>query len=387
MTHKKIIPYGRQKISKADIRAVSDVLNSDWLTTGPMVQKFETAVAGFCKAKYSVAVNSGTAALHAAMNAIGIGPGDEVIVPPMTFAATANAVVFQKGTPVFADVDPDTLTIDPEKVRKKITAKTKAVIAVDYAGQMCAYDELRHIADEYGLVLVADACHSIGGKFDGKPSGSCADLSVFSFHPVKHITTGEGGMVLTDDESLAEKMRRFRNHGINRDATQRNDADSWTYEIEELGFNYRLTDFQSALGLSQLKKLKKWIQRRNEIAGVYDDFFAGQPLVTPLKKEANVLHAYHLYVVKLDFKAIGKSKSRFFKEMKEQGIGLNVHYVPVHLHPFYKKSMKTGKGMCPVSEKAYEDIFSIPIYPSMTNQDVQKVCGAFENNLKFGTRE
>ncbi len=269
-----LIPYGRQSICEDDIEAVVNVLRSDWLTTGPMVETFEKAVAAFVGAKYAVAVSSGTAALHTALYAAGITKGNEVLVPPMTFAATANSVVFQSGTPVFVDVDSDSLLIDPEKVKAKIGAKTKAIIAVDYAGQPCNYDALREIAKKNNLLLVSDACHAIGGKYRNVMVGSLADLTVFSFHPVKHITTGEGGMVVTDNFEYAERMRRFRNHGIVTDYRQRAKMATWYYEMADLGYNYRLTDIQCALGVSQLSKLPGWILRRREIARIYDEAFA-----------------------------------------------------------------------------------------------------------------
>ena len=302
------IPYGRQQIDEDDIQAVVKVLRSDWLTTGPKVSEFEQAVADFVGAKYAVAVNSGTAALHAAMYAIGIGPGDEVILPPMTFAATANAVVFQGGTPVFADVDPDTLLIDPNEVEDKITPRTKAIVAVDYAGQPCDYDALRAIAERNGLFLVADACHALGAEYKGKKVGTLADLTVFSFHPVKHITTGEGGMVTTYDPEFAERMRMFRNHGITRNPSKFLNANSpmpsapcsnlhapcdmpFYYEMHDLGYNYRITDLQCALGLSQLKKLPNFLERRREIATCYDKALADIPGIEPLGLRADVLPA------------------------------------------------------------------------------------------------
>nr|NJM03030.1 DegT/DnrJ/EryC1/StrS aminotransferase family protein [Desulfobacula sp.] len=306
------LPYGRHDIDEEDLEAVRNVLLSDWLTTGPKVEEFEQELARRSHAKFGAAVNSGTAALHAAMAAMDIKPGDEVILPPMTFAATANAVVYQGGIPVFADVDPDTLLINPEKVEEKITSKTRAVVAVDYAGQMCGYDELREIAKKYGLYLVADACHSIGGTYKGSPSGSCADLTVFSFHPVKHITTGEGGMVVTNDEDLIRRVKIFRNHGISDDLHQRRRKESWYYEIEMPGFNYRLTDFQCALGITQLKKLEFRIHRRNILAKQYDLFFEEVNGISPLKKEARGVHAYHLYVVRLDPGVIKKSRLEIF---------------------------------------------------------------------------
>lgn len=368
------IPYGRHRIDEDDLKAVREVLLSDWLTTGPKIEEFEQEVAEIAGVQFGGAVNSGTAALHAAMYAIDIKPGDEVIVPPITFAATANAVVYQRGIPVFADVDPDTLLIDPKKVEEKITSKTRAVVAVDYAGQMCDYDALREITKKQGIYLIADACHSIGGAYKGSPSGSCADLTVFSFHPVKHITTGEGGMVVTDKKELIQRVKLFRNHGISTDLHERQKKESWYYEIEEPGFNYRLTDFQCALGLSQLKKLKSWIHKRNVIAKEYDQFFKTVDGITPLKKENFNSHAYHIYVVKLDLGFLKQSRQEIFSFLRNEGVGVNVHYIPVHFHPFYKKRFHTAKGLCPIAEDAYERILTIPLFPAMTEQDVNKVC-------------
>lgn len=368
---RKPLPYGRQWLDEEDLRAVVEVLRSDWLTTGPMVEAFEEAVAGFVGTKYAVAVSSGTAALHAAMNALAIGPGDEVIVPAMTFAATANAVVFQGGSPVFADVEPDTLLMDPREVERKITPRTKAIIAVDYAGQPCDYERLRTIADRCGLAFVADACHSLGASYRQRPVGALADLNVFSFHPVKSITTGEGGMITTDDSGLACRMRSFRNHGITKDHRERTEDGSWYYEMTELGYNYRLTDFQCALGLSQLKKLPAWVARRREIACLYDEAFSKLPAVRPLGSRPDVSHAYHLYVVR-----VGPDRPMVFSALRADGIGANVHYIPVHLHPFYRNRFRTGLGLCPVAESAYEQILSLPIFPRMTDADADEVIRA-----------
>jgi len=273
------------------------VLKSDYLTTGPKVAEFEHAVSTYVGAKHGVAVASGTAALHCAMYALGIGPGDEVIVPPITFAATANCVCFMGGIPIFADVDPATLLINPQEVEKKITKKTKAIIGVDYAGQPCNWDGLRDIAHRHCLPLVADGCHAIGAKYKGRKVGSLADMTVFSFHPVKHVTTGEGGMVVTDDPEYAASIRLFRNHGINTDARQRELTKAWFYEMVDLGYNYRITDIQCALGVSQLRKNDTWLARRRDIASIYDNFFLGNTLVAPLAKAEGCAHAYHLYVV------------------------------------------------------------------------------------------
>ena len=380
-----MIPYGRQTIEEDDIQAVVDVLRSNWLTTGPKVTEFEELFADFVGAKHAVAVNSGTAAIHAAMFAIGIGPGDEVIVPAMTFAATANCVVFQGGIPVFADVEPETLLIDPAKVRDKITPRTKAVISVDYAGHPCDYDSLSAVAVQNGLTLVADACHALGGKYKGRPVGSLAELSTFSFHPVKPITTGEGGMVSTDDPELARRMRIFRNHGITSDHRQREQTGSWFYEMEELGFNYRLTDFQCALGISQLKKLSHWVVRRQEIAKQYNAAFSEIPAVKPLNVREDILHAYHLYVIKLDFSRLRITRSELFAILRAEGIGVNVHYIPVHLHPFYRKRFDTKIGLCPVAEEASERIITLPISPYM-NEDVDKVITTVRKVIKVSLR-
>jgi perosamine synthetase len=376
-----MIPYGRQQIDAEDIQSVVNVLQSDWLTTGPKVGEFERAFADVVGAKYAIAVNSGTAALHAAMYALGIGPGDEVVVPAMTFAATANCVVFQGGAPVFADVDPGTLLIDPASVESCLSTKTKAIIAVDYAGQPCDYDVLTEIATRHDLVLVADACHSIGGRYKDKPVGTLAALNAFSFHPVKHVTTGEGGMITTDDQTLADRMRLFRNHGITTDHRQRDAQGSWFYEMMELGYNYRITDFQCALGISQLKKLPKSIESRREIARRYDEAFHNFPWVKPLSVRTAAFHAYHLYVVRLAFDCTKLSRPILFKQLREAGIGVNVHYIPVHLHPFYKKRFETHLGLCPVAERVYEEIISLPMYPTLTGAEQDHVIRTLYNLL------
>ena len=375
MNHAKI-PYGRQSIDDEDIRAVIEVLKSDWITTGPLIEKFENAFALAVDAPYAVALSSGTAALHAAMFAIGIAPGDEVIVPAMTFAATANCIVYQGGAPVFADVTPDNLLIDPEDVEKKITSKTKAIISVDYTGHPCNYDRLKTIARNKDLFLVEDACHALGADYRGRKVGSLADLTAFSFHPVKHITTGEGGMVTTGDPDMAARARIFRNHGITTDQRQRSEQGTWYYEMVELGYNYRITDFQCALGLSQLRKLPRWLARRREIARRYDEAFKTVVGISLLNVNPDVTHAYHLYVVRLASDGLKKNRKAVFASLRKAGIGVNVHYIPVHLHPFYRERFGTGPGLCPVAEAAYEQIISLPIFPGMSEDDVEAVIRA-----------
>lgn len=366
-----MLPYGHQSVEEDDILAVTQALRSDWLTTGPAVDAFERSIAALTEATHAVAVSSGTAALHCAMNALQIGPGDEVIVPPMTFVASANAAVYVGATPVFADVDSNTLLIDPAKVEEKITRRTRAIVAVDYAGQPCDYDALRALADRYDLSLIADACHSLGGAYHGRKVGTLADLTVFSFHPVKHITTGEGGMIVTDAPELAARMRVFRNHGITTEHRQRAECNSWLYEMTDLGFNYRISDIQCALGVSQLRKLPAWLKRRSEIAEYYSSEFNRNPFVRPLAVASGVYHAWHLYVVR-----VSGNRLKVFQELRARGIGANVHYIPVHLHPFYRSRFATARGLCPIAESAYEQILSLPIFPAMSDQDVECVLTA-----------
>jgi perosamine synthetase len=372
------LPYGRHWIDEEDIEAVCTALRSDWLTTGPKVEEYERAFATAVGSREAVAVSSGTAALHAAMYAIGIGPGDEVIVPPLTFAATANSVVFQRGTPVFADVDGEALLLDPDCVEARIGDATRAIVAVDYAGQPCDYTRLRAIAERHGIALVADACHALGAAFEGSPVGTLADLNTFSTHPVKHIATGEGGAVTTDRAQLAERMRIFRNHGISADHRERERRGSWHYEMVDLGYNYRLTDLQCALGIAQLAKLSGFVERRRRIAARYDAAFAELEAVTPLRALPGRTHAHHLYVVRLDTERLTVGRTEIFAAYRAEGIGVSVHFVPVHLHPFYRKQFETHPGLCPNAEAAYEQILSLPIFPRMSDGDAADVIRATE---------
>ena len=363
------LPYGKQEISDADVKAVVEALCSGWLTTGPRVSEFETAFAQWCGAKQGVAVNSGTAALHAAMRAIQIKPSEEVIVPAITFAASANAAIYEGGVPVFADVEPDTLLIDPASVARKITPNTRAIVAVDYAGQPADYDALRALARDRNIALIADACHAPGARYKGRKTGTLADISCFSFHPVKHLTTCEGGMALTDDAAMAAHMRRFRNHGIDSDHRSREKSGTFSYDMRELGYNYRLPDVQCALGLAQLKRLSGWVAARQAIAALYDQALAGMAQVTPLKTHEDRTHAYHLYVVKL---ADGIDRDRVFARLRADGIGANVHYAPVHLHSFYRQR-GYGPGIAPVAESVSGRLLTLPLFPAMTAADVHRV--------------
>lgn len=379
-----MIPYGHQSISEADIQAMISVLRSEWITQGPTVEHFEQAVAQFCGAPYAVAVSSGTAALHAAMAALDVGPGDEVIVPALTFVATANCVVYQGATPVFADVRDSDLLMDAASVEALITPRTRAIIAVDYAGQPCDYHALRAVAKRHGLALVADASHSLGAADAGRRVGTLADLSTFSFHPVKPITTGEGGMIVTADPVLAARMRAFRSHGIDRDVQARSRDDEWRYDMGELGFNYRLTDIQAALGLTQLTRLPYWIGRRQDIARRYDSYFATPVGLRPLARRPDTQHGYHLYVVRVDEAISGLNRAGMFKALRDHGIGVNVHYSPVYWHSFYRDRYGYEEGMCPVAEAAYEEILSLPIYPALSENGVERVIAAVEEIVRGG---
>lgn len=370
------LPYAHQMVGDDDITAVVDVLRSEWLTTGPAVSAFEGALALKTHSADAVVVSSGTAALHAALHSTGIGPGDEVIVPAMTFAASGNAAAYLGATPRIADVEPDTLLINPDAAAECIGPLTKAIVAVDYAGQPCDYDALRALCVARGISLVADGCHSLGATYKGRPVGSLADATAFSFHPVKHITSAEGGAVTTLDVGIARRARRFRNHGMTRESRQRELCESWEYDIAELGYNYRLSDMQCALGLSQLAKLDAWVQRRREIADHYGAAFASLPGVEPLRVKADLEHAFHLYVARLAPEAWTVDRSMIFAALRAEGIGVNVHYIPLNLHTLYRERFGATPGQCPVAEAAYAEIVTLPLFPGMLDQDVHDVIDA-----------
>jgi len=376
------LPYGKQTISHDDAAAVLDVLHSSYLTTGPQVTQFEAAVQQFTGAEFGVAVSNGTAALHCAVFALGISEGDEVIVPPLTFAATANAVLYQGGTVVFADIDPATFCIDPNSVEKLLTDRTKAVIAVDYGGQPADYTALKAICAPRDIAVVADASHSIGAMQNDAcvGSGLLCDITTFSFHPVKNMTTGEGGMVMTNNKEYADRARRFRSHGISSDWRTRlaavSAAQSCQYQMTDLGYNYRITDIQCALGTSQLTRLGSFIARRQQIAAFYDTQFESLGAVTPQKIAEGSTCAYHLYVIRLDPSLLTVDRDKFFEALKAEGIGCSLHYPPVHLHPYYRETFGCGEGLCPVVEEAFNRIITLPLFPKMEQQDVLDVTNA-----------
>jgi perosamine synthetase len=367
-----LLPYGRQTIDDEDVAAVVEVLRSDWLTTGPKVAEFEEAFAHQVGATHAVAFSSGTAALHAAVFAAGIGSGDEVVTSPLTFCSTANTVLFQGAKPVFADVSEDTLCLDPDRVERAVTPRTRALLPVDYAGHPADLRPLQELADRRGLVVIEDACHAVGATLEGRPVGSIAALTAFSFHPVKHIATGEGGMVTTDDPELARRLRMFRNHGIDSDPRKRQQAGQWYYEMTELGYNYRLPDLLCALGLSQLRKLDAGLARRRAIAAAYEERLADLPELRLPSVRPDVEPAWHLYPVRV----AGIDREKVFRALRAEGIGVNVHYVPVHLHPYYRDRFGYAGGEFPVAEAAYEALISLPLFPGMTEADLDDVVEA-----------
>jgi len=357
------IPYGRQSIDEDDIQAVVDVLHSDYLTTGPFVTEFENAMCKYTGAKYAVAIANGTASLHAACFAAGIAECDEVITTPITFAASANCVLYCGGTPVFADINPVTYNIDPKDIRRKITNKTKAIIPVHFTGQPCEMEEIHAIAKEYGLIVIEDAAHALGADYKGKKIGSVSDMTTFSFHPVKHITTGEGGMITTNDKELYERLILFRSHGItrNEELMTKTDGD-WYYEQLALGFNYRITDIQCALGISQLKKLDRFVARRRALVKRYNEAFANVEGIICPQQADGCNNSWHLYVVQ-----VGNRKDVYDK-LQEAGIHVNVHYIPVYKHPYYQKH-GYADVCCKNAEELYANMISLPLYPELTEEE------------------
>lgn len=370
--------YGRQWIDEEDRRAVSEVLKSDFITCGPKVGELERALADYTGAGYAVAVSNGTAALHCACLAAGIGAGDEVITTPLTFAASANCALYCGARPVFADVEPDTYNIDPRSIESHITEKTRAVVAVDFTGQAVKIKEIRELCDRHHLIFIEDAAHSIGTKYDGRRVGSLADMTCFSFHPVKTVTSGEGGAVLTNDGELYEKLVLAHTHGITHEEGRMEEAPhegSWYYEQVSLGYNYRMTDFQAALLLSQLKKLDRFVERRKEIVRRYDEAFRDIPELILQEEIPESDTCRHLYIIQLDLERLTCTRRQFFDAMSAENVQCQVHYVPVYWFPYYKH-LGYERGLCPNAEEIYKGIMSIPLYPKMSDSDVQDVIMA-----------
>ena len=364
-----MIPYGRQSIDKDDIEAVVETLQSDYLTQGKKINEFENDLAAYCGSKYAVVVANGTAALHAAYFAADLKSGDEFITSPMTFVATTNAGVWQDARPILTDIDLKTGNIDVETIEEKITSKTKAIVPIDYTGRSADLDKIKEIAKKYSLIVIEDACQALGAHYGNRKIGSISDMSVFSFHPVKSITTGEGGAILTDNEDYYRKMKKFITHGITKDNFENETHGDWYCEMQCLGQNYRLTDFQCALGISQLKKLDRFIEKRRNIAKKYDaQLRLVDEIILPVSDDEKYKSAWHLYVIRLkDFKA-GK-KRELFDWLRKNNIGAQVHHVPVHLHPYYHKTFGFNYGMMPNAEQWYESAITLPIYPNLKEEE------------------
>lgn len=374
---KEKIFYGRQWVDEKDVEAVSKVLTGDYLTCGPTVTALEQKICEITGAKYAVSVCNGTAALHCACIAAGLGEGDEVITTPLTFAASANCAVYVGATPVFADVDPETYNINPDSIEAHITDKTKAVVAVDFTGQAVEHDKIRKICDKHGLTLIIDAAHAIGTKYKGRPEGSIGDMTCFSFHPVKTVTAGEGGAITTNDPELYRKLHLASQHGIVRNPAEMVEEPEgpWVYEMQELGFNYRMTDFQAALLISQLNKLDKFSARRKEIVNKYNEVFKDIPELFIQKEIPESDTTRHLYIIQLKLDKLNCTRRQFFDALAAENVQPQVHYVPVYYFPFYEKR-GYKKGLCPVAENIYKGIMSIPLYPMMTDDDVEDVITA-----------
>lgn len=379
------IPYARQWISESDIAEVVRVLRSDWITQGPTIDKFEKAVADYCGAGYAVALSSGTAALHAVCFAAGITKGDEVIIPALTFVASSNCVLYQQGRPVFCDIQTGTHNIDPDKIERHISKRTKGIITVDFAGHPCDYDEIFKLAGRYNLWVIEDACHSLGASYKKKRIGSFSDMTVFSFHPAKAITTGEGGMVLTNNKALYERLKLFRNHGItkDRDAFLRKADGAWYYEMQELGYNYRITDIQCGLGIAQMRSLDRFINLRREIVQRYNKAFGEMAdiIQLPLEKRC-AISAWHLYVVRLKDKSLVDNKRGIFDYLRKKGIGANLHYIPVPMHPYYRRRFNYRAEQYPEAGRYYKEAVTLPLFPRMKGKEVNQVIKVFKQAIQ-----
>lgn len=378
------LTYGKQCVDEEDIQAVVNILRGEYLTTGPSVKELEQTIARYVGAKYAVAVSNGTTALHTALFGCGIVEGDEVIVTPMTFAASANAILYAGAIPVFADIDEKTLNIDVKDIERKITPKTKAVIPVDFAGQPVDLDEIKELAGRYDLKIIEDGAHSLGSSYKGEKVGKQADATTFSFHPVKPITTGEGGIITTNNFEIYERMSSFRTHGITRNMGKLLDKvqGEWYYEQQDLGNNYRLTDIQAALGVSQMNKLDQFILRRRKIVESYNEIFSNlDEMIIPYEKEDRE-SGYHIYVLRLCLNKLKGTRKQIFEALQAEGIGVNVHYIPVYYHPYYRE-IGYERGICPIAERVYEEIITLPLFPTMTKQDIEDVEGAVEKVFNY----
>ncbi|MGE7944156.1 UDP-4-amino-4,6-dideoxy-N-acetyl-beta-L-altrosamine transaminase [Lysinibacillus xylanilyticus] len=374
------LAYGQQNIDDDDIAAVVETLKSPFLTTGPKIAEFEETVAAYVGAKYAVAFSNGTAALHAACFAAGIGKGDEVITTPITFAASANCVRYVGGDVVFADINAQTYNIDVIDIKRKITPKTKALIPVDFTGQPADMDAIMELAKRHNLVVIEDGAHSLGAEYKGRKVGKLAHMTMFSFHPVKPVTTAEGGIIVTDNRHYYELLKLFRSHGIEQTAYAEEQG-AWYYEMTSLGYNYRMTDLQAALGVSQMKKLGDFIEKRRKLAKLYNELLCDIDGITIPYQLENTQSGWHLYLIQLNEQSIGKTRKQIFEGMRAANIGVHVHYIPVYWHPYYQQR-GYQRGLCPVAEKWYEGTLTLPLHPSMTEQDIKEVVSLLLNQLQ-----
>ncbi|NBJ68075.1 UDP-4-amino-4,6-dideoxy-N-acetyl-beta-L-altrosamine transaminase [Roseburia sp. 1XD42-34] len=377
------LPYGKQWIDDDDIKAVKNALNQDLITTGPTIAQFENTIKDFVGATYAVAFANGTAALHAACYAAGIKENDEVITTPLTFAASANTILYVGGKPVFADIDPKTYNISSESIKRLINERTKAIITVDFTGQPVQYEKILSLAEDYGIAVIADAAHALGARYKKDYVGSIADMTMFSFHPVKHITTGEGGIITTDDEDYDRQLRLFRSHGITREPRMlRKLEGAWYYEMQDLGYNYRMTDLQAALGLSQCNKLKTFLTRRRQIAEKYNVSFKEIAEITIPFQQQGCYSSWHLYIIRLHLEKLKVDRNTIFDALKAENIGVNVHYIPVYLHPYYQQ-LGYKKGLCLQAEQFYHDCITLPLFPKMSDQDVDDVVAGVKKVISY----
>ena len=380
----KFLPYGTQWINDNEINEVVDSLKSDWITTGPKMRTFEEKFKKFKDSKYAVAVNSGTAALHISTSSINIQPGDEVITTPLTFVASANSVIYRGGIPVFADIKKDTYNIDPIEIKKKISSKTKAIIPVHFAGQPCDMDEICEIAEENNLFVIEDAAHAVDAEYKGKKIGNISDLTAFSFHPVKNMTTAEGGMVTTNDNDLYEKLMMLRTHGITKDAVNRfGKSGGYDYDGQYLGFRYNLSELHASIGIHQLNKLEMFQKRRREIVKIYNRELADFDEITLPYVKSEIKHSWHLYILQLNLEKLKVDRDYIFNALREENIGVNVHYIPVHYHSYYQNKFGLKKGLLPKVEWLFPRLLTIPLFHKMNDNDVYDVVNSLEKVLKY----
>jgi perosamine synthetase len=375
------LPYGQQWIDDKDIESVIATLTSPWLTQGPKIAEFEEKVAQYVGARYAVAFSNGTAALHAACYAAGVGQGDEVITSPITFVASANCALYVGAKPVFVDINNQTYNLEPGLIEKAISPHTRAIIPVDFTGQPADMDLINDIAKKHNLVVIQDAAHSFGATYKGEKVGKLADMTMFSFHPVKHITTGEGGLIVTDSEEYVEKLRLFRSHGITKDNMQK-DEGPWYYEMVDLGYNYRMTDIQAALGITQLKKIDQFVEARRRIANYYNNEFRGLDGVITHCQHPETNSSWHLYILRLELGSFNVGRREIFEALRAENIGVHVHYIPVHLQPYYK-NLGYKKGLCPIAEKWYEEVMTLPLFPKMLQSDMDSVVEGVKKVLNY----